>query len=149
RAARDRLDAERAGAGEEIEHACAFDRVVIGVHQDVEHGLAQAIRCRADFARGRRSQIAAPQSSADHPHSLFVPRPEIALAVIAAFGAARRAVTGVFFLVAGARLLAAGALHQHAAALAVGDQRALACRLEWLFAARRLTFLIGLILFRT
>ncbi len=49
----DRLDAERAGAGEEIEHARILDRIVIGVHEDVEHGLAQAIRRGADVARGR------------------------------------------------------------------------------------------------
>src|SRR5262245_16436826 len=71
---------------------------------------------------------------------LLVPRLQIALAVISALGAARWAVAVGFFLVAGAGFLAAGALHQHAAALAVGDQRALAGRLEWLFAARSLSF---------
>src|SRR4029453_11162942 len=68
---------------------------------------------------------------------LLVPRRQIALAVIAALGTARRTVTVGLFLVAGASLLAAGALHQHAAALAVGDQRAFPGRLERLFAARR------------
>src|SRR6266436_6522110 len=67
---------------------------------------------------------------------LLVPRLQVALAVIAALRAARRAVAIGLFLVAGAGFVAAGALHQHAAALAVGDQRALAQRLERLFAAR-------------
>src|SRR5262245_33894726 len=148
RAARYRLDAERAGAGEEIEHPRALDRVVVGVRENVEDGLAQAICGRADFVRGRRRQVAAPQSPPDHPHRLLVPRLEIALAVIAALDAARRAVSGVFFLVAGARFLAAGALHQHAAALAVSDQRALALGLERLLAARPLVIVARLVLLR-
>src|SRR5258707_9761680 len=64
---------------------------------------------------------------------LLVPRLQVALAVIAALGAARRAVAIGLFLVAGTRFVAAGALHQHAAALAVGDQATLAQRLERLF----------------
>src|SRR6185312_5764413 len=138
---RHRLDAERAGAGEEIEYARTFDRVGIGVHKDVEHGLAEAIRGRADVARGRRGQIAALQSSADHAHRLLIPRLQVALAVIAALGTARRAITGILFFVARPRLLAAGALHQYAAALAVRNQRALACGLERLFLARRFPLL--------
>src|SRR4029079_10567394 len=55
---------------------------------------------------------------------LLVPRLQGAPGVIAALRAARRAVAVGFFLVACAGLIAAGALHQHAAALAVGDQRA-------------------------
>src|SRR2546430_13267279 len=75
---------------------------------------------------------------------LLVPRRQIALAVIAALGAARRAIAVGFFLVASARFLAAGALHQHAAALAVRDQRAFSRRLERLLAARRVTlFVVG------
>src|SRR5437868_2147049 len=62
---------------------------------------------------------------------------QIALAVIAAPGSARRSVAVGLVLVARAGLLAAGALHQHAAALAVGDQRAFSRRLERLLAARR------------
>src|SRR5439155_7845954 len=73
---------------------------------------------------------------------------QIALAVIAALDAARRAVSSVVFLVAGARLLAAGALHQHAAALAVGDQRALALGLERLLATRCLVIVASLALLR-
>src|SRR5258708_4215246 len=53
-----------------------------------------------------------------------IPRPQIALAVIAALGAAGRAVAVGFVLVARARLVAAGTLHQHAATLAIGNQRA-------------------------
>src|SRR5689334_6427595 len=73
---------------------------------------------------------------------LLVPRLEIALAVIAALGAARRAIAVGLVLVTGAGFLAAGALHQHAAALAVGDQRAFARRLERLLAARRVGLLV-------
>src|ERR1700753_3474714 len=74
---------------------------------------------------------------------LLVARLQIALAVIAALGAARRPVAVSLELVLRAGLLAAGALHQHAAALAVGDQRALAGRLERLLAARRVLGLNG------
>src|SRR5918999_4401642 len=76
---------------------------------------------------------------------LLVPRLQIALAVIAASRAARRAVATGLVLVARAGFLAAGALHQHAAALAVGDQRALARRLERLLAARCVVLTIGLL----
>src|SRR3954465_8165629 len=65
---------------------------------------------------------------------LLVPWRQVALAVIAALGAARRAVPVGVFLVAGAGLLAAGTVHQHAAALAVGDQRVFPRRLERLLA---------------
>src|SRR6266700_1631656 len=68
--------------------------------------------------------------------ALLVSRLEIALAVIAALRSARRTVAIGLSLVARARLFAAGALHQHAAALAVGDQGALARWLERLLAAR-------------
>src|SRR5437763_8316091 len=64
---------------------------------------------------------------------LLVLRLQIALAVIAALRAAWRAVAAGLFLVARAGFLAAGALHQHAATLAVGDQPALAGRLERFF----------------
>src|SRR6185369_7141704 len=75
---------------------------------------------------------------------LLVPRRQIALAVIAALGAARRAIAVGLFLVPSAGLLAAGALHQHAAALAVGDQRAFSRRLERLLAARHIgLFVVG------
>src|SRR5260221_6819468 len=73
---------------------------------------------------------------------LLVPRREIALAVIAALGAARRAVAIGLGLVARARVRAAGALHQHAAALAIGNQRALAGRLERLLAARHFALVL-------
>ena len=51
RAARRCLDAERAGAGEEIEHARTLNWVVIGMNEDVEHGLAQAVRGGANVTR--------------------------------------------------------------------------------------------------
>src|SRR6185312_13755870 len=73
---------------------------------------------------------------------LLVLRLQIALAVIAALGAARRAVAVGLVLVTGAGLLAAGALNQHAAALAVGDQRAFVGRLERLLATRRVRLVV-------
>src|SRR4029077_4746782 len=66
---------------------------------------------------------------------LLVARLQVALAVITALRASGRAVTVGLFLVARAGFLAAGALHQHATTLAVGDQPALAGRLERLLAA--------------
>src|ERR1700744_3375284 len=137
RTTRHRLDAERAGAGKQVEYPCILDRIVIGVHQDIEDGFAQAIRRRANVTRRRRRQAAALQSSSDHPHPL-VSRLQIALPVIAALGAAWRTIAAGLLLVSRAGLFAARALHQHAAALAVRDQRALAGRLERLLAARRL-----------
>src|SRR5258706_8139631 len=74
--------------------------------------------------------------------SSFVLRLEVALAVIAALRTAWRAVAVGLGFVAGARLFAARALYQHAAALAVGDQAALAGRLERLSAARGVRSLV-------
>src|SRR3954454_4430916 len=62
---------------------------------------------------------------------------QIALAVIAALGAARRAITTGLGFVARTGLLAAGALHQHAAALAVGDHATLGRNPGRLLDARR------------
>src|SRR6516165_11813927 len=136
-AARDGLDAERAGTGKEIEHARALDRIAVGMNEDVEHRLAQAVRGRPDFARGRRGEIASLQSTANHAHALFVPRLKITLTVIAAPGSPRRTVAAGFKLVAGSRLVAARSLHQHATALAIGHERALAGGFESLPARRR------------
>src|SRR4029077_184756 len=69
--------------------------------------------------------------------ALFIPRLEIALAVITALRTARRGIAVRLPLVARARLLAAGPLHQHPLALAIGNQGALARRLERLLPARR------------
>src|ERR1019366_1116764 len=115
--------------------------------KDIEQRLAQTIRGGADVARRRRREVAALQPPADdaHPFRLrtrtstscsLVPRLQIALAMIAALRAPRRSVATGLGFVARARFVAAGALHQHAAALAVGDQAALAGQLERLFAAR-------------
>ena len=68
RAARDRFNAERAGAGKQIEHAGIRDRIVIGMDQDIEQRLAQPVRGGTDIARGWRCQIAALQSPADDAH---------------------------------------------------------------------------------
>ena len=49
--ARDRLDAERAGARKQVEHARARDRIVIGMDQNIEQRLTQAVRGGTDVAR--------------------------------------------------------------------------------------------------
>src|SRR5258707_4458730 len=73
---------------------------------------------------------------------LLVPRLQIALAVIAALGAPRGAVAAGLGLVARAGVFAAGAVHQHAGALAVGVQAAFSRRLERFFAARCIGFFV-------
>src|SRR6185437_9417401 len=95
-------------------------------------------------ARGRGAHLSCGQDRGNHfvGPALLIPRLQISLAVIAAPGAARRAVAGILLLVARPRLRAAGPLHQHAAALAITDQCALARRLERLLAARRLTVIL-------
>ena len=98
RAARQRLDPERAGAGEQVEHARAGDRIAIGVHEDVEQRLAQAVGGRTDRVRFRRGERAPAQPSADDAHQRFLPgdgrRPRSLLAArqfrpAEAFGVAR------------------------------------------------------------
>ena len=72
--------------------------------------------------------------------------------MIAALRTPRRTIAAGFGFIACARFLTAGALHQHAATLAVGDQPVLAGRLEWLFRRLRIgvfTFGYGLALHRT
>src|SRR6266851_5671284 len=86
--------------------------------------------------QGGREKDDRSRNSKTHQASV-VPRLQIALAVIAAQRAPRRAVAAGFGLIARARFVAAGALDQHPAALAVGDQAVLAGRLERLFRARR------------
>lgn len=52
RAARDRLNAKRAGPREKVKHAGACKWIVIGMEQNVEQRLAQTIRRRANVTRG-------------------------------------------------------------------------------------------------
>ncbi len=59
RAARQRLKPERAGAGEQVEHAGALDRIAVGVRQDVEQRLAQPVGGRPDRLRFGRQQACA------------------------------------------------------------------------------------------
>src|SRR5262245_29193047 len=73
-AARERLEPERAGAGEEIEHARAGDRIAVGVDEDVEQRLAQPVGGRPDRLRLRRRKRAAAQASADDAHQCRSPR---------------------------------------------------------------------------
>ena len=70
-AARDRLDAERAGAGEQVEHPRIADGIAIGMRENVEQRLAQAVGGRPDLARGRARDRAPAQSSADDAHRLL------------------------------------------------------------------------------
>src|SRR3984885_3296091 len=70
--------------------------------------------------------------------SLLVAWLQVALAVIAALRTPRRTVATGLGFIARTRLVAAGALHQYAAALAVGDQTAPAGRLERLFRGLRI-----------
>src|SRR6202011_2204421 len=68
-------EAERAGAGEEVEHARASDRVVVTVSQDVEERFAQAVAGRPDRLRLRRRQRAPAEPAADDAHSAPARRP--------------------------------------------------------------------------
>ena len=83
RAARQRLEPERAGAGEQVEHARAGDRIAIGVGEDVEQALAQPVGRRADRLAARRGERAPAQLSADDAHQrwLAAQRPASALAL--------------------------------------------------------------------
>src|SRR5262249_50657728 len=74
RAARDSLEPERAGAGEEIEHARARDRIAIGMRQDVEQRLAQAVGGRPDRRRLRCGERTPAQASADDAHQSMIPK---------------------------------------------------------------------------
>ena len=49
RAARQRFDAERASPREQVEHASAGDRVVVGMHQNIEQQLAKPIGRSAEW----------------------------------------------------------------------------------------------------
>src|SRR5262245_12389512 len=72
--ARERLEPERAGAGEEIEHARAGDGVAISVNEDIEQRLAQAVGGRPDRPRFRRDQRAPAQAPADDAHQRLLGR---------------------------------------------------------------------------
>ena len=64
RAARERLEAERARAGEQVEHARAVDAVA----QDREQRLAHAVGGRARGVAGRRLQAPSAPRAGDDPH---------------------------------------------------------------------------------
>src|SRR5262249_26341961 len=63
RAARERLEAERARAGEQVEHRGAVDRA-----DQVERGLADAVARRARVRAGRREDAGAAAAAGDDPH---------------------------------------------------------------------------------
>src|SRR4029079_12035442 len=67
-AAREGLEAEGAGAGEKVEHARALDRVAVGVREDVEDRLAQAIGRRPRVAPRGRGERPAANLTADDAH---------------------------------------------------------------------------------
>nr|CAI0336319.1 hypothetical protein SHINE37_40173 [Rhizobiaceae bacterium] len=102
RAARQRLQADGAGAGEEIEHARAVERFGIGVREDVEQAFARAVGRRADVVRLRRRQRPAAEFTADDAHGRLLP-----LAARAA-AACRTATTGLAARRPPARLAAEG-----------------------------------------
>src|SRR5262249_42468229 len=74
RAARYRLETERPGAGEEIEHARTDERVVIGMHQDIEQRLAQTVGGGPDPGSGRPLEAAPAQPSTDNAHQSMIPK---------------------------------------------------------------------------
>ena len=67
-AARQRLQTERAGAGEEVEHARPVKAFREAMRQDVEQRLARAVGGRADRVGARRGQRPAAKLTADDPH---------------------------------------------------------------------------------
>ncbi len=70
RPARDRLEAERAGTGEEIDDARAFERQARNaMREDVEQTLAHAVGGRAQAFVLRGGDRAPAQGSADDPHA--------------------------------------------------------------------------------
>ena len=73
RAARERFEPERAGAGKKIEHARAGDRIAVGVSEDVEQRLAQPVGGRPHRLRPRRRERAPAQAAADDAHQRFLP----------------------------------------------------------------------------
>ena len=73
-APRQRLDAECAGAGEQVKDAGAGERVIVGVHQNVEQRLAQPIGGGTDRRRFWAGQCAASQPSAHHAHHSMIPK---------------------------------------------------------------------------
>ena len=73
RAARQRLEAERAGAGEEVEHAGALQHIAMAVGENVEDRLAQAVGGRPRVAAGGRGERAAAKLTADDAHGPLPP----------------------------------------------------------------------------
>ena len=121
RAARDRLDAERAGAGEEVEHARALARQVVAVDEDVEERLAQPVARRTDVVRARCGERPAPKSSADDAHADFVSAARLPCdaraSSAAGFGSGSRSRSGASKSAPAARReLLAELVAQHAAA---------------------------------
>src|SRR5690606_22202269 len=69
-AARQRLEAERPGAREQVEDAHALEMLRIAMGDDVEHRLAGAIGRRADGAGTRCRQHPPTHIPANDPHRL-------------------------------------------------------------------------------
>ena len=56
--ARDGLEPERSGPGEQVEHTRIGDRIVISMHQNVEHSFAQPVGAR--FGTTGRNTLSGP-----------------------------------------------------------------------------------------
>ena len=67
-APRQRLKAERPGAGEQVEHARVFYRIIEAMRQDVEYRLAQPVARRPDRLAFGAGEGCAAQPTADDPH---------------------------------------------------------------------------------
>src|SRR5206468_678395 len=67
-AARERLETERTGAGKQVEHTRAGDRITIGVDQNVEERFPQPIGRGPDRLRAGRRKRAPTKAAADDAH---------------------------------------------------------------------------------
>src|SRR5262245_15177839 len=72
--ARERLKAKRTGAGKQVEHACARDRIAIRMGKDVEQRLAQPIARGPDCLRAGRGERAPTEAAADDAHQRLLRR---------------------------------------------------------------------------
>jgi hypothetical protein len=69
-AAREGFEPQRAGPGEQVKHALAFQHRPKARSEDVEHAFAHAVRRRANGIVRRRRELLAAKLSGDNPHGL-------------------------------------------------------------------------------
>src|SRR5947209_4709874 len=67
-AARERLEPERAGAREQVEHARVRHRIAVTVEEHVEQAFAQPVGGRTDRSGFRAREISAAPSAPDDAH---------------------------------------------------------------------------------